>query len=252
MTKQLLLQVYIFLLSTVFQLAVAQPVFKYTASMPNPTNQKIHNELEVINTDTDTLLFKMPNWMPGYYQMMYYSDNVENMTSDDNVTLEKLNRNTWQVTQCKNKTFRLSYDVKAQRRFVACSFLDSAHAYILPEANFLYIEGKLNLPVTVSVILPRGRGWTKIATGLTKSESGENEFKAPNFDILYDCPVLAGNLGELPSFTVRGVNHRFIAYQPGEFDREKLINGLAKIVEAAINILNSKRLKIPIRCRSLS
>jgi len=39
----------------------------------------------------------------------------------------------------------------AAQSFVARSFLDSTHAYIVPANNFLYIEGRLDLPVTVEI-----------------------------------------------------------------------------------------------------
>lgn len=221
--------------ASVFQSA-AQPVLKYTVSVPDPGNQLFHNQLQVANADADTLLLKMPAWMPGYYQLMNYADKVENMTADEGVVVEKINRNTWQIIGCRNKKFSLNYDVKADRRFVANSFLDASHGYLVPTANFLYIDGKKDLPVTVSIDLPSDAGWNNIATGLQKSITNKNEFTASNFDILFDCPILMGDLEELPSFRVAGINHRFIAYQPGEFDREKLMSQIKKVVEAAVEI----------------
>lgn len=206
--------------------------------MPNPENHRFHQVLEVSGADSDTLLFKMPNWMPGYYQMMYYADYVEDVTVDPGLKSEKINRNTWQVTSCKNQTFKLNYDVIAQRRFVANSFLDSTHAYIVPEANFFYISGELDLPVSVYFDVPTRLGWNKIATGLIPSENNANEFMATDFDMLYDCPVLIGNLEEYPEFKIDGISHRFMAWKPGEFDSNRLMLGLKNVVQSAVDIFD--------------
>lgn len=63
-----------------------------------------------------------------------------------------------------------------------------------------------------------------------------DEFTAPDFDILYDSPILIGNLEELPSFKVKGIEHHFIGYNIGYFDHELFINNLKKVVEAAVAI----------------
>jgi len=60
---------------------------------------------------------------------------------------------------------------------------------------------------------------------------------ARDFDILYDCPLLTGNLDELPSFQVRGVMQKFIAYNPGSFNREAFISDLRKTIEAGVGII---------------
>ena len=45
-----------------------------------------------------------------------------------------------------------------------------------------------------------------------------------------------GNLESLPSFTVRGIPHYFIGYQLGDFDRERFMSELKKVVSAAVDM----------------
>ena len=59
-----------------------------------------------------------------------------------------------------------------------------------------YIEGSLDLPVLVKIDC--SDRWTGIATGLDPVFGTSREFTAPDFDILYDCPLLIGELEELP------------------------------------------------------
>jgi predicted metalloprotease with PDZ domain len=236
--------VLLFILISLFvfhQSAKAQldkPVLHYILSMPQPASHRFHMEFKASGLNQDTLFIKMPNWMPGYYQLMGYGNNVENISARDangeNIPLNKINGNTWSITSNRGKSFILNYDIKAERQFVANSFLDSTHAYIVPANNFLYIDGLLNSPVSVKVI--KNPQWSQIATSLEMVSGDQDEFTAPDFDILYDSPILIGNLEELPSFKVKGIEHRFIGYNIGYFDHELFINSLKKIVEAAVDI----------------
>ncbi len=217
----------------------SKPALRYIVSMPKPDTHKFHMILFANGLSQDTLHLKMPNWMPGYYQLMNYANDVENMSAfDENgqkIDLKKVNSNTWRIIGVKNKTFILNYDVKAEKQFVANSFLDDTHGYIVPANNFLYINGMLNLPVSVKII--SNPQWNKIATSLEPTSGMPDEFTAPDFDILYDSPILIGELDELPSFKVKGIEHRFIGYKIGHFNRKLFIGNLKKVVEAAVSII---------------
>ncbi len=214
-------------------------VLQYTVSMPQPSNHFFHIELTAGGWNMDTLNFKMPQWMPGYYQIMNYARAVENFSAKDNkgkdIVVKKLNENNWQIVVGRNKNLKLSYDVKADKKFVANSFLDSTHAYIVSAGLFLYVNGHINTPVSVKIIVPEQ--WDKVATGLETVAGRQNEFTAPDLDILYDCPILIGNLEELPSFKVNGIEHRFIGYNMSSFDKVQFMDNLKKVVEAAVNII---------------
>jgi predicted metalloprotease with PDZ domain len=216
-----------------------EPSLQYSVSMPGRNNHLFHVELSCAGWDNDTIDLKMPKWMPGYYQVMNYANNVRNFSVRDQknvaVTVNKLNDNTWRITGKKGKSFKLSYDVVADRKFVANPYVDSSHAYIVPAGLFFYFDGHINNPVSVKI--DDGGIWKDIATGLQSVAGRANEFTAPDFDILYDSPLLIGNLEELPSFTVNGATHRFIGYQMGDFDRKLFMKDLKKMVEAAVEII---------------
>lgn len=248
------------LIAAVFLLSVTFPCFpfvvpkdgqtekytlRYTISMENPSSSLFHVDLYCPGWQSDTIILKMPEWMPGYYQIMDYWKEVQNLTakvkSGENLRSENLNAGTWQLVVKKNTSFSISYDLKADRRFVANNWLDSTHAYIVTPATFLYIEDHINTPVSVKVNLYKS--WKSIATGLDSLPGKKNEYFAPDFDVLYDCPILAGNLEEFPPFEVYGIKHRFIAYNPGTFDRNDFMLNLKKVVKAAIDIIG----KVPYR-----
>jgi len=217
----------------------ATPFIQYSVSMPEPSNHLFHVTLFCSGLKEDTIDFKMPRWMPGYYQIMEYPDEVRNFSANSmkgkDVHAIKKDKNTWRVIPGENSSFSISYDVYSDKKFVASNYLDTTHGYIVTAATFMYIDGHLDIPVNLQ-IMPF-TGWKDIATGLDRVAGKINEFTAPDFDILYDCPILIGNLQELPSFEIKGVVHRFQAYNPGIFNRDQFISNLEKTVRSAINII---------------
>ncbi|WP_340113134.1 M61 family metallopeptidase [Maribellus mangrovi] len=214
--------------------------FKYTLSFEDPASNTYQVEMKIKNVDADTLQLKMPKWMPGYYQIMDYGKDLISIgafSSDgQELPVTQQNDNTWTVPVNSSQTVKVNYTLKAERPFVAVSKVDEEHAYIAPCNTYLYVDGFLNNPVELSIQLPKG--WKDIATGLEPVQGTKNEFTAKNFDILYDCPILIGNLEELPPFEVQGVPHRFIGYKMGDFDKEAFRTKLKKAVEASVELMD--------------
>ena len=196
----------------------------------------VHVNMQCVNTGKDSMIFKMPRWTPGYYQIMNYADHVTNFSAGndkDSLAWRKANINTWIVQTKNEKNIVLNYDVTADSAFVATSFIDTSHAYLTPAATFLYIDKQIQKPVSLTI--QSYKNWSRIATGLDSVAPAT--FTAPDFDILFDCPILTGNLEELPSFTVNGILHRFIGYKIGNFDKAAFMNDLKSIVEASVKIM---------------
>ena len=143
--------------------------------------------------------------------------------------------NTWRVLTDNAAGLTVSYIVKTKRAFVATPYLDENRGYILPAGVFLYPAGKLEQPVQLTV--KPFAGWTDVATGLDTVVGKRYTYTAADYDMLYDCPLLTGNLEELPPFTVNGIPHRFIGYNMGDFDGTQFMGDLKKIVEAASAII---------------
>ena len=215
-----------------------QDTVYFTLSLQDPQTHTIHVTMQCTISKQHTVYFKMPQWTPGYYQVMNYANQVSNFAASGNkgesLSWHKININTWAVHAKKQTNVILNYDVLADSPFVATSFMDTTHAYLTPAATFLYINTQLNRPV--SLVIHSYKNWNRIATGL--DSVAPSTYNAPDFDVLFDCPILAGALEELPSFTVNGIPHRFIGYQLGDFDKAAFMNDLKSIVEASVNIMH--------------
>ncbi|MBG6234735.1 putative metalloprotease with PDZ domain [Pedobacter sp. CAN_A7] len=211
----------------------------FTIAMDNPASGIYQAELRCEGLKEGQNDFKMPVWMPGYYQIMNYADDVQNMTIKDlkgnTIPWERANHNTWRVYNKQQSTLLITYHVKTSRSFVATNYLNADRGFIAPTGMFLHVADRLNVPVTVNLKL--SPGWGKVATGLEKIKGKAFSFYAPDFDVLYDSPMLMGNIEEFPSFSVRGVPHYFIAYKPGDFDKVEFMQSLKKVIEAAVDVI---------------
>ena len=211
----------------------------YIVKMENPEWHFFQVQLSCKNLKKAFIDFKMPAWTPGYYQKMDYAKNVQKFKATDEtgkeLKTEKLAVNTWRIFSNNANAFNISYDVKTERSFVATSYVDDNRAYILPAGVFLYVDKMIKNPVQVTVI-PDNK-WNHVATGLDSLPGKKFTYSAPDFDILYDCPILVGNLEELTPFKVRGITHRFIGFKLGDFDKKQFMLDLKKMIEAAVNII---------------
>src|SRR5674536_344649 len=61
----------------------SKPALQYTISMPELSTHYYHVELSCSGWTKDTIDFKMPKWMPGYYQIMDYASEVKNFSVKD-------------------------------------------------------------------------------------------------------------------------------------------------------------------------
>lgn len=211
----------------------------YTVKMQNPEWHFFQVHLSCKGVKKPYVDFKMPVWTPGYYQRLDFSKNIERFKATDGngkeLKWQKPDENTFRVASNHTPVINLSYEVKAERSFVATPYLDENRAYILPAGIFLYIDKMINQPVQINVV--PDKKWNRVATGLDSIAGKKYVYTAPDFDILYDSPILAGDLDELPSFKVKGITHRFIGYKVGEFDKSKFIADLKKIVEGAVKMI---------------
>lgn len=213
--------------------------FDYTVSMEAPASQTFQVSLNCSGLTAPQYDFKIPVWMPGYYQIMNYANDIHNLKVTDlkgnPIQWEKANHNTWRVYNKNTVAVQISYDVKTTRSFVATNYLNPERGFIAPTGMFLHIDKAINTPVTINI--KPYTGWDKIATGLEKVTGKTSTYFAKDFDVLYDSPILIGKLEELPSFTVKGVPHYFMGYKLGDFNHTEFMNDLKKVIEAAVNVI---------------
>jgi predicted metalloprotease with PDZ domain len=211
---------------------------RFTVSMEQPSNHYFHVEFRCEGIREQTMNFKMPAWTPGYYMILDLAKYVINFQAEDdqgnNLRWIKINKNTWQVETKSVPVVLISYDVFAYVQSVAHPFLDDGRGFISPTGVFMYPDGYLQHPVNVTV--KPWYKWHKISTGLERIEEMYDTYYASDFDMLYDCPILAGNQ-DILSFEVQGIPHYVVMENPVNIDTIKYISDLKKMVGEAVKII---------------
>jgi len=217
---------------------VAESKMTYTVSMDQPVNHYYHVTFRYDGVSSGSVDLKMPAWTPGYYMILDLAKNVVDFTATDEsgkpLAFEKTAKNTWHINTEGVESLNISYYVFANQTSVAESYLSEQRGFISPTGIFMYVDGKLNHPVTVRI--NPFTEWTQISTGLDRVEGSKNTFTAPDFDRLYDCPVLTGNQ-EVVKFEYKGIPHDIAIETPGTCNRDTLASDLKRIVEAATGII---------------
>jgi predicted metalloprotease with PDZ domain len=210
----------------------------FTISMEQPHTHYYHVVFRCDGLKGETQDFKMPVWTPGYYWIMDYAKNVLNFKALDEagnpLAWTKISKNTWRVNSGNTASLTVSYDVYAFNRSVADSFLDDRRAFICPAGVFMHVAGQIEHPVTVTI--KPNRNSSRVSTGLDPVADRPNTFIAPDFDILYDCPILIGNQ-EILTFYVQKIPHFLAIENLGTFDREKFMADIKRVVEGAIELI---------------
>jgi predicted metalloprotease with PDZ domain len=212
----------------------------FTVSMEDPNNHLFHVVFRCDGLKGDALDFKMPVWTPGYYSLLNYANNVEHFRAENGAGTSfewsKSATNAWHVQRRGTASVVVTYDVRADRPFVANCYLDQNRGYIMPAGLLMHVAGQIQHPLTLTIVT--NPAWTTVATGLEPASlETPHTFVAPNFDILYDSPILMGNLEKLPSFEIQGIPHDFFGYKLAEFDREHFMEDLKRVLEAGIAVI---------------
>jgi predicted metalloprotease with PDZ domain len=209
-----------------------------TLSMDHPATHYYHVVFRVEGLKGGAQDFKLPAWTPGYYRIMDYSKNLVNFRASDgaghSLDWSKTAKNTWHVDSHNAGSITVSYDVYAFNPFVAESFLDDTRGYITPASLFLHVAGEILHPVTLSI--HPYPGWNTVAVGLDPVAGQPNTFSAPEFDLLYDCPILMGSQ-EVRNFEVQGIPHSLAIENVPNVDHAKITADLKRMVESAVRII---------------
>jgi predicted metalloprotease with PDZ domain len=219
------------------EIKAVAPEISYTVSMPKPWTHLLEVEMRLEWAQMPAKAeLKMPVWTPGSYLVREYARHVQNFSaanaSGNNLTWDKINKNTWQIDTNGAKTIVVKYRVYSNELTVRTNELNDEHAFFNNAALLMFPKDQLKAASTVKVV-PFGN-W-KVATGLPKVENQTNTFRAENFDVLYDSPFEVSDFKEFV-FNVQGKPHRYIVTGEGNYDLKKMAADTEKIITEASKI----------------
>jgi len=208
----------------------------YTVSI-DTVGRYLHVELTATELEGTQTMLKLPVWAPGYYIIMDYPKHIVNFTAGDDsqpLKWEKAGKSGWLVTHGNDKSMKVSYRVFANARSVADANVTAERAFIPGNGVFMYIENCKDLPVTVTFDPPSG--WEKISTGLDPVPERKNTYRARDFDILYDSPVLIGNHTTL-FFDLEGRRYEIAIETPEGMENTNFVEDLKKMISASTALI---------------
>jgi predicted metalloprotease with PDZ domain len=213
----------------------------YTLSFEDRTEHYVSVEVEVdgIRRGSEYLDFKMATWTPGSYRIRDFSRNIVEMSAREgsrDLAVEKLNKNTWRVGLNGRRRIYLVYKVYAFEPTQRTSFVDDRGAMLNGASIFVYPVGMESQESLVVINKPRA--WRRVTAALPGVGGSSPVFRAENYDILVDSPIMMGNHTVL-EFEVGGIPHRYAISGEGNYEGERLKTDTRKILEEIHDIFGS-------------
>ncbi|MGA8891789.1 MAG: PDZ domain-containing protein [Anaeromyxobacteraceae bacterium] len=200
---------------------------RYRVSMPEPHSHLFEVEA-TLDAPGPSPVLALPVWTPGSYLVREFSRHLEGIEADDGagrrLPVTRLDKHRFQVEAAGASQVRVRYRVYANDPTVRTSHLDGTHGYFNGANLFLYAEGRVGVPVELTVDAPRG--W-KVATAL---DGGPARFTARDYHELCDSPVEVGT-HELATFEALGKRHEVAIAGRGHVDVARFVTDLRRIVE---------------------
>ncbi len=144
-----------FFLMSITASAQQKDTIHFNVLLSNPASHSIHRTMKATVNNNNTVYLKMPQWTPGYYQIMHYARGVSHFeVTDDNDKMLEWNKtidNSWAIKTNGNGHVVVDYDVRADSAFIATSFMDTTHAYVSPAVTFLYIDKHIQTPFSLTI-----------------------------------------------------------------------------------------------------
>ncbi len=215
---------------------IPAPVY-YSVSLLHPEQHMLHVHIEVPR-GAKVLELQLPVWN-AIYQVRDFSQYVNWVRARAHngrlLEVRKLDKSRWQVLGAEDGAF-VDYEIFADAGAPFGAQLNPHHAFLNLAEVLMYPVDLRSRPVIVTFDeVPQG--W-KAATPL--GESSGWSFRADNYDRLVDSPVEIGDFKEA-DFDEGGGHYRVIVdAEPADFDMEKIVSMLHKIVAAATSWMQDR------------
>ncbi|HYT73767.1 MAG TPA: PDZ domain-containing protein, partial [Vicinamibacterales bacterium] len=149
--------------------------------------------------------------------------------------VDKPIKNRWRIATGGAREITLSYRVYSHELTVRNNWVDSDFAMLNGAQTFITLadapgpNAAYQRPHDVRIELPAA--WKTSVTGMPDATDGApNHYRAPDYDTLVDCPIVAGNPA-IHRFIVDGKPHLLVdVAEGGVFDGERAIRDVERIV----------------------
>lgn len=201
--------------------------------------------ITVKNITTDTVVLVMPSWTPGSYKIRDYSAHQGNLEvysggkERSALSFSYLDKSSIVVQTKGTSEISVEYVVYGNERSVRTNHINRNHAFLVPAATFMYVEGRMQEMHHVRINLA-DVNWQTVSTPLSPVQPETNRavlLGAINYDVLVDSPIEVGNHTSL-KFESQGAMHEVAVYSTQPVDAEWLVKQVQQIVKVESQIFN--------------
>jgi len=223
-------------------LTVARPTAQkldplvYTISFPQPASKTFNVQVTVPTGKRESVDLMMAIWSPGFYGIQSYADRVNafSATAPDGVALDvtKPTPSRWTIKTGGRPAIGVTYTLSAARGSNLSNGVTETGAVIIGPSTYITLVEDAHRPAEVRLELPSG--WVGSMTSLDAAPDHKpNHYVAPDYDILADSPILAGDLSTT-AFTVGGIQHYWTYLGKAEWDGAKVAAAITPLIEEHI------------------
>ena len=240
--KKLLFAILLILYTCATVSAAEQYTMSYRV-VPDMENHYLNVELTMKWAEQQpsaAVMLKMPVWAPGYYIVVDYPKYVTDFSVSDAegkpVKWQKEGKSGWQFVPV-TPTMTVRYRIYANMHSVAECYVNDTEAFIAPNGVYMYVDGDKQHAVSTTYVMPNG--WQQASTSLDpvgENKGIERTFAAPDFDVLYDSPVLLGN-HMVHKFTHEGHDYEMAILTPEGYDESGFEDDFKKMVSANTKLI---------------
>jgi predicted metalloprotease with PDZ domain len=212
--------------------AQTREAIRYTLRFPAPQTNYVEVEAIVPTEGRPSIDMMMAVWTPGSYLIREYERNLEAVkaaSGSRNLSIEKTTKNRWRIVTGGAREVTVTYRVYCHEMTVRNNWVDIDFAMLNGAPTYLTLVETGARPHDVRLELPAA--WKTSVTGMPAApDQAPNHYRAPDYDTLVDCPIVAGN-PVIHRFTVDGKTHLLVDVgEGGVFDGERAARDLQKIV----------------------
>src|ERR1700733_4409981 len=199
------------------------PHVAYVIDMTDPVDHVFDVTMRVSGLARASSTVRMPIWIPGYYSDDQYGRNVLTFDAADAnghaVAWQRDGQSAYHLDTAGASGFTVHYDLYANRRADIGTQLSTERALFNGAETLMYLQNDDGYPapgaVTIAVHGPTG--W-QMESGLLAMRSGPDEFTAPSYDVLVDCPTILSPQLHVASFIVNDVPYHVVVEGAGSYD----------------------------------
>jgi predicted metalloprotease with PDZ domain len=230
------------LLMTMADVAAQSPEpIRYTLRFPAPHTHYLEVEAVYPTGGRPQVELMMAVWTPGSYLVREYERHVENLAAKGAdgraLATSKPAKNRWRVDTGGAPAVTVTYRVYGREMTVRTNWIETGFAMLNGAPTFITLADGAARPHEVRIGLPAA--WKGSQTALEPIAGSAHAYRADDFDMLVDSPIVLGN-PVVKSFEVDATPHHLVLEgDPSLFDADRAAADIRKIVEAGKTAMGS-------------